>query len=78
MGQCLSLAIVQLCPHGHGIQEAAGAGSEGGAYIGCTYILATSTANNTYLVASDIKHSVSHLFSGHCLVECLNHTGMGC
>ena len=37
-----------------------------------------STANNTYLVASDIKHSVSHLFSGRCLAECLNHTGMGC
>ena len=29
VGQCLSLAVVQLCPHGHDIQEAAGARSEG-------------------------------------------------
>ena len=78
VGQCLSLAVVQLCPHGHDIQEAARARSEGGAYISCMYILATSTANKTYSVASDIKHSVSHLFSGRCLAECLNHTGMGC
>ena len=56
MGQGLSLAVVQLCHHGHGIQEAAGARSEGGAYISCIYILATSTANNTYSVASDIKY----------------------
>ena len=33
VGQCLSLPIVQLCPHGHDIQEAAGARSEGGAYM---------------------------------------------
>ena len=25
MGQCLSLAVVQLCPHGHNVQEAEGA-----------------------------------------------------
>ena len=41
VGQCLSLATVQLCPHGHDIQEAAGARSEGGTYISCTYILPT-------------------------------------
>ena len=29
VGQCLSLAVVQLCPHGHDVQEAAGARSEG-------------------------------------------------
>ena len=28
VGQCLSLAILQLCPHGHDVQEAAGARSE--------------------------------------------------
>ena len=29
MGQCLSRAVLQLCPHGHDVQEAAGTRSEG-------------------------------------------------
>ena len=79
VGQCLSLSTVQLCPHGHDVQEAAGARSEGGANVICklhssNFPLQTRPSP----VASDIKHSVSHLFSGRCLVECLNHTGMGC
>ena len=29
MGQCLSLAVAQLCPHSHDVQEAAEARSKG-------------------------------------------------
>ena len=47
VGQWLSLAVVQLCPHGHDVQEAAGARSEDVCTLAACIFSQLSTVNKT-------------------------------